>query len=100
MSILKGIIEEERDRLIHLIDHYKNELLKLPKGSLFVRIINKKKYAYLNFRDKGKPVSKYIGKIDSEKVKELKERLKERKRIEDLLKQAKQNLKEVNRLKL
>ena len=100
MSIIKGIIEEERDRLKQLIDHYNNELSKLPKGSLLTRVINNKKYVYLNYRDEGKPVSKYIGKVDSAKVDELKIELKERKRIEKLLKQAKQNFDEIKKMKL
>ena len=100
MSHLKDVVSDERERLSELIKFYQDEILKLPKGSIRYRIISNNKYAYNNYRDRGKHFSKYIGKADSKDVKKLIEKIEQRKKLSMLLKKAKINFKEVTRVKI
>ena len=97
MSTLIDIIEEEIERLEKLSIFYKKEISKLPKGYISSKKIKGHIYLYYSFR-KGNTVKNiYIGGDSSKKLKEIKERIQERKKLEALLKQAKQNLAEAKK---
>ncbi|MGM0442442.1 MAG: hypothetical protein ACQEQC_08505 [Elusimicrobiota bacterium] len=98
MSIIKDILSEEKERLEKLIESYKKEIDNLPRGYISIKEINDNKYAYRSYREKDKVKSIYLGKPDSNKVKEVEEQIKERKNYEKLLKQAKKNLEEVEKV--
>ena len=97
MSLIKNVIKEERERLEELMKFYQAKISEFPKGSILVQNISGHDYVYLRYRDRGKHCTDYIGRADSEKVKELNKMIKERKEIEGLLKEAKQNYKEVKK---
>ncbi|HBD95640.1 MAG: hypothetical protein A2015_11305 [Spirochaetes bacterium GWF1_31_7] len=98
MSTLMNIIEDERDRLERLEKYYLTELSKFPKGYLSDKRINGNVYSYRAFREGGTVRTVYLGSVDSEEVQELKNQIAERRKIQDLLKRARENLKEAKRV--
>ncbi|MBF0430457.1 MAG: hypothetical protein HQK83_04220 [Fibrobacteria bacterium] len=98
MSILKDVLVEERDRLVALIKQYGKEMALLPKGSLSVKKIRNGLYAYRAFREKYKVCFEYLGSVESEKALKFKEKMEERRNFNSLLKDAKKNLDEVQRM--
>lgn len=97
MTIATQIIDREIERNKKMILEYENELSKLPKGKLTVKIINSHSYFYLKFRESEKVVTKYIGK-DNCDLSDLNEKLEKRKHIEEMLKQLKSEKKELEKL--
>jgi hypothetical protein len=61
--VIKDILNEELRNSIRMKDRYENELSKLPVGSLVVRNIKGNKYAYRVYRDNGKFVAEYKGRL-------------------------------------
>lgn len=98
MSIIKDILSEEKERLEKIIKSYEKEIDNLPRGYISLKEINNNKYVYRSYRQKDKVKSVYLGKPGSDKVKKVQEKIKERKNYEKLLKQAKKNLKEVEKV--
>jgi len=98
MSIIQDVLKEEYERLKSLEQKYKREIEFLPKGTISKRVRNGKFYLYLVYREKQKVITKYIGKIESQKSQETIEQVKKRKQLEDKLKQVRINLKELERV--
>ena len=98
MSIIKSILKEEVDRLEELCQKYREEIKKLPRGSISEKERKGHLYAYSVYRDKGKVCFDYLGKAQSEKVKELKEQVGARQRYDKLLRKVQKNLKELKKL--
>ena len=96
MSVLKGVLKEEYERLNQLIKKYKEEIKKYPKESISYKSIKGHSYAYLGYREKGKLCFKYLGK-KSEDIKKISRKIESRKKYESLLKQALLNLKELKK---
>lgn len=97
MSTLMDIIQEEKERLENLLEFYQNEISKLPRGYISLKNINNNKYYYQSFREGKKVKTIYIGDESSEKLMDIKNKIEERKKLEKLYKQAKQNLIEAER---
>lgn len=95
--MMKGILKDEYDRQKSLLKEYEEEISQLPKGSLSIKTIKGKKYAYLMEWKGGKPTTDYIGSEESEKVLEIKIQVEKRKEIEALAKEARQLIKEFER---
>ena len=85
-SVVFGVLQDELDRNRRMQLRYRKEIEQLPKGSLFQRRIGEHQYYYLNYRDKSKVVSKYLGRLDAVNAEDMKKSIAERKRYEDLLK--------------
>lgn len=97
MAMVFDILEEERKRLISLKEKYKRQLSGLPKGSLSRKKRWNREYVYLAYRESGKIKFDYIGPVDSEAVKELSDKIDQRKELEDKLQQVNKNLIDVER---
>lgn len=97
MSIIKGILEEEFNRLEELSVFYKKKISEFPRGSISVKERSGKRYIYLARREDKKVVFDYIGKDVPEVRKVLSEQMKQRKEYQAKLRQVKENLKEVER---
>ena len=97
MSIIKGILEEELNRLKELSVFYKKKISESPRGSISVKERNGKRYIYLARRKDKKVVFDYIGKDVPEVRKVLSEQMRQRKEYQAKLRQVKENLKEVER---
>lgn len=92
--IIKGVLQEELENSEHLLNKYKEDLIKLPKGSLSIKSIKGHKYYYLEYREKGKLKFEYKGSYMNEseinKYKDAKiKRAKYRNAISKLKKQIK-----------
>ena len=57
------VIEKEKQRNENMRSAYEKRMSDLPRGSLFIRNINGKKYCYLRYREGKKVVQKYAGTI-------------------------------------
>lgn len=97
MSIVQDILIDERKRLEILIDKYYDELKGYPKGSLSRKKRGNSFYVYLAYRNGKRVIFQYIGKDDSDPVKELRLRIKKRKELENKIKKVESDLKEVKR---
>lgn len=84
-SVVYGVLQDELERNRRMQARYHKEIDQLPKGSLFQRNIGNHQYYYLNYRDRSRVVSKYLGKLDDKKAEAMKKQVAERKRYEDLL---------------
>ena len=97
MSIVSSLIKKESMRNQNMIIEYERELTSLPKGSIKVKHVGSKVYYYLNYRDGGKVVSKYIGKSEESLI-TIKEQLERRRQIEGMLKKLKEEQKQIKKL--
>lgn len=84
-SIIRIMLKDEYDRTLRMIESYKDELQKYPIGSPVIRKHSNNSYMYLAYRDNGKVINKYIGNINSEKVKRLEKDLMKRRYLSDVL---------------
>lgn len=97
MSIMRGILEEERRRLEDLSVFYRKKISEFPRGSISVKERNGKRYIYLARRENKKIFFDYIGKDVPELRKPLDEKLQRRKEYQAKLRQVKVNLNEVEK---
>jgi hypothetical protein len=97
MSVIRGILEEERDRLEELSVFYKEKIAEAPRGSISVKERGGKRYIYLARREDKKIIFEYVGKDVPEVRNALNERIRQRKEYQAKLRQARENLKEVKR---
>jgi len=93
--VIRGILEEEKERLVRLVKRYSTDLEDLPKGSLRIRELKGHKYAYLVYREGQKVVNKYLGNASRKDVQELQERVEKAKTIRQLKKDAMASIKEI-----
>jgi len=91
------IIEEEKERLERLLVFYSSEIVKLPKGHISKKKIKGNVYCYRSYRDGTTVKTIYIGKENSDEVKELSEGIKERQKLQELSRRTKKNLEEAMR---
>ena len=98
MSYLKGVLQEEYERLKALLEKYNDEISSLPHGSISVKKRNQKEYVYLAYRKKENVKFEYIGSISSEKSKNVVKKVKLRKGYEIKLKQVRKDLKEIEKV--
>lgn len=97
MSIIKGILQEELERLEELSFFYKSKLAESPRGSISVKERQGKRYIYLARREDKKIIFTYIGKDVPEIRNALNERLKRRKEYQLKLRQVTNNIREIKR---
>lgn len=84
-SIIRIMLKNEYDRTLRMLEIYRDELQKYPIGSPVIRKHSNNSYMYLAYRDNGKVINKYIGNINSEKVKRLEKDLMKRRYLSDVL---------------
>ena len=97
MKILNDILQEEKERLLELKKTYESKIQNFPKGSLIKKNIKGHHYYYLNYRLYKKQIFKYIGKLSEEKLKDLLDKIEERRKFEKFLRQVKQDIKEIEK---
>ena len=97
MSVIKGVLLEEKERNLRMQNLYLQEISMLPKGT----IVNKSKksgdYYYLSYRSGKQVVSDYLGK-DIKKVQEVQQNIDKRKHLEGLVKNLKSELKLISKV--
>lgn len=93
-KVIIGWLREERDRLVNLVKLYKEIIKKeIPKGSLF---IDKKGYVYRKYQEKGKSISKYVGKANSEKHENIIKQINEKKRLKEIIERVKPQIEDLS----
>ena len=97
MSIIFGILDEEGQRLKEAIELYRGKMKELPKGSLWFKKRNSRKYVYLAFRDKGKVKFRYIAPVPSEKYDVIALQIKKRKEYEERIRNMKKDMSVIQR---
>ena len=95
MSILMGVLSEELDRLNRQQIAYERDLQDLPKGYISKKNIRGKTPYYLQWRDGGKIVGKYISAEDLPKIEG---QIKQRKQLEAALRRVKADRKKLRRV--
>lgn len=88
MTIFHIAVIDEYKRNQKMIEAYKQEISKYPKGS----IQKKGKYCYLCYRENGKIIKKYI---KMQNVLQIKKQIEERKKNEEILKRLNEEKKEL-----
>lgn len=71
MSVVLGILVEERERLKRLLAKYEEHLAALPPGSVSVRQIGGRPYLYMVRRVGGRVFSEYMGSAECDKAKSI-----------------------------
>jgi hypothetical protein len=97
MSVIFHVLKEEFDRLIETETSYTKAIAGMPRGTPRIRLRRKIKYLYLEYRDGEKIVHAYVGPQDSQKAKDVMDKIAQRRRYEKLLKETKTALKEVKK---
>jgi len=98
MKVLKGILKEEEQRLKEARGSYEREIEKLPRGSIQIKKIKERDYAYRAYRKGERVVYEYVGDLKPEKLKELGKKIELRRLYEQKLREVRQNLREVRRM--
>jgi hypothetical protein len=97
MGVLRGILEEERDRLKQVEKGYLREIAKLPEGSVQIKKIKERDYPYRVRSRRGKVRCEYLGKLPEAELKVLKDKIAQRRKYQSLLKDVRANQKFVRR---
>jgi hypothetical protein len=95
MGIINDVVKEEYQRLNELVNLYNQKIAAFPKGSISRKKRQDKVYYYLAYRDHSKVKFEYLGKEESEKYKEVSQKVAQRLRYEKKLKESMESLKEV-----
>ena len=95
MSVLDDVLKEEYNRSKKIIKLIEDELNSLPKGYISKKKINGKVYYYLQKRQDGKIISKYISRDNIDNYQRL---LNRRKELEEALKERKEDKKKLERV--
>ncbi len=97
MGVIKGMLREEYERLLSLLEKYNNEVSRLPKGSLSVKEIRGRRYAYIARRINGKVNFKYIGRDSSKEVQRIAAEIHKRTEYKSKIRAVKRDIKELER---
>ena len=92
MSVIKGVLREEKERNLMMQNQYLQEISSLPKGSIVKKSKKSGDYYYLAYRSGSKVISDYLGK-DADKVYKIQQAIDRRKHLEGLVKNLKSELK-------
>jgi len=98
MKVLKGILKEEEARLKEAGGSYEREIAKLPRGSIQLKRIKERDYAYRAYRKGARVVYEYLGDLKAEELKGVKQKIELRRRYEGKLREVRENLREVRRM--
>lgn len=95
MSVLMGVLAEEMDRLNRQEVAFENSRSSLPKGYISKKVIKGKEYFYLQHKENGKVVSKYIS---AENLPEVEEQVKRRKQLDAALQRVRADKKRLRKV--
>lgn len=98
MAVIFHVLKEEFERLQETESGYSKAIADMPRGTPKIQQRRNKDYLYLEYRDGGKIIHDYIGPQDSEKAKDILEKVAQRKRYEKLLKETNTALKDVRKV--
>ena len=94
MTVIEGVLQEERERNLWMQNMYLQEISELPKGSIVKKSMPSGVYYYLKYRNGDKVVSDYLGK-NIEKVNQIEQAIAKRKHLEATVKRIRIELKQI-----
>lgn len=97
MNILDNVIYEEILKKEAELRMLKQTLQGLPKGCLFVRKTSSGNYVYRKWREEGKVLTEYLGKLDSNKTLIRLKEMNEYKVLETKIKKEAEEIKELKK---
>jgi hypothetical protein len=97
MAVIFHVLKEEFERLQETESGYSKAIADMPRGTPRILQRRGKNYLYLEYRDGDRIFHDYIGPQGNDKVKEVLEKVAQRKRYEKLLKETKSALKDVRK---
>lgn len=92
MSVIKGVLSEEIERLEKNILIYENKLSSLPRGTIFIIKVGNSSFVYRKRKENKKVISEYLGNIENEDVQKEIRLSNEYKRIKNNLRDCKLEL--------
>lgn len=95
MNMILTTITQEKKRIEYMLEKYKEEQDRLPKGSIYEKVVGDRIYYYLKYRDGKKVISQYISKSQIGKIRE---QIKKRKHIEAMIKLLQEELAIANKV--
>lgn len=95
MSILMGVLQEELDRLDRQEVAFRRDLQEVVKGYISKKVINGKEYFYLQRKENGKVISKYIA---ANELPEVEAQIRRRKLLEEGLRRIKEDRKKLKKI--
>lgn len=98
MRVLFSVFEEEWERLQDRTKRYQQEVEELPKGSLCLKKRRGRQYAYLNYREKSAVKSQYLGEAKSKVVKDYREKIELRRKLEKGLREMRADMKALEKV--
>jgi len=97
MAVIFHVLKEEFERLQETESAYSKAIADMPRGTPRVLQRRNKNYLYLEYRDGSRIINDYIGPKESDNAKKILEKVAQRKRYENLLKETKSALKDVRK---
>ncbi len=98
MGSMQGVLKEEYARLKSLEKRYLHEIAKLPKGSLQKKRIKGVVYPYWVSSHQSKIRYQYVGNLSEGEIERLSGQLALRKKYQSLLKDVRQNKKQIEKI--
>ena len=99
MGSLQGVLKEEYARLNALEKKYVREIARLPKGSLQQKRIKGRVYPYWVSSHRSKIHFRYLGNLPESELARLKEQLALKRKYQALLKNVRQNKKQIEKIR-
>ena len=97
MTVIQGVLLEERERNLRMQEQYLLEIASLPKGCIVKKTYKSGEYYYLYYRSNNKIVSDYLGK-DTKKISEIQKAIDKRRHLEGIVKKLKIELKQIDKV--
>ena len=97
MAVIFHVLKEELERLRETESSYSRAIAGMPRGAPRVQQRRNRKYLYLEYRDGARVIHRYIGPENSDKSKDILQKVQQRRRYEKLLKETRSALKEVRK---
>lgn len=98
MRVLFEVFDEEWKRLEDRTRRYQQELATLPKGSISLKKRRGRQYAYLNYRMKQAVISEYLGEARTKVVKDYREKIDLRRKLEKGLREMRADMKALEKV--
>ena len=97
VSVVHGMLKEEKERNLELQALYLREIESLPKGAVIAKKISGRDYFYLKYWKDNRAHMDYIGK-DEAVVEKIRFETKRRKHLQEVVKRLKIEYKEICRI--
>ncbi len=97
-KVVKGVLEEELQRLLALKGHYQEKIKECPPGYLLKRKMKGRVYYYLSFREGSKIKQRYLGALKPDQVESYKDLIKRKRKLQSQLSDVNKNIDYLKRL--